>query len=199
MTLTMSHRLLGTCAILLCALISTQARAVGPVLVQVRSGMLLGSLSAGETTGSISTLPYLDVECNIMTSSQNGYSLRAVLAPDLEELDLNYAYAGVGQRYYLGGPGVFISRTEEGASVSVRPGINYFVGWDFGMSHSILSRVGSLAAASTAFDFGLTAGANWYVSDGVAIQFGASTSYALGFTTLAASGIVIKSFIGISF
>ena len=179
--------------------VSTEAKAVGPGLVQVRSGVLLGTLNTGEQSGSISTIPYLDVEYDLFASSKMAYAFRAILAPDLSDRDLNYAYVGIGQRYFFGGPSANISRSEEGSTVSVKPGVNFFVGWDFGMSHSILSRVGSLAAASTAMDFGATGGSNWYLSDGIAVQVGASFSYALGFTTLAASGIVIKSFIGISF
>ncbi len=192
-----SYRLLtlATCGVLSCA----SAHALGPGLVNIRSGMIMGGVSGGEgLQGTVTTIPYLDCEYDLLVSSRLAFVFRGVMAIDLAENNMNYAYFGSGQRYFFGSAASF-TRSEAGASVSIRPNNNYFVGWDAGVTHMIIDKIGDLVVSSSAFDGGATAGMNYFVTDQIAANFGASVSYVFGFSSISVSGIVFKFFGGVSF
>ncbi|MEO5667427.1 MAG: hypothetical protein ABIR96_05150, partial [Bdellovibrionota bacterium] len=88
---------------------------------------------------------------------------------------------------------------EGGYTVKKNPGLNYYVGWDLGVSNMVLSKIGSLVVASTAFDSGGTIGLNYALFDGVALNTGASVSYVMGFTSLAVTGLAMKFYVGVTF
>ncbi|MEO5666845.1 MAG: hypothetical protein ABIR96_02175, partial [Bdellovibrionota bacterium] len=111
-------RKLSTTVIALAALVSVSGFAMGPSTVSVRSGMLMGSVSGGEgLQGSLTTIPYLDGEFNIFLTSRSTLLFRSIIALDMATANLNYAYFGSGQRYYIGSSGLGFTRTEGGYTV----------------------------------------------------------------------------------
>lgn len=193
------HSLLPVLALGL-GLAPLSAQALGPSVIALRSGMIMGSVSGGDNlTGSVTTIPYLDVEYGIFLQSRTSLVFRGVIAIDLADSKVNLAYFGSGQRYYLGSSATGYTRSEGGSSVSINPKLNYFVGWDAGISHMVIGKVGQLAITSTAFDAGPTAGLNYYLFDNVSLNMGVSGSYVLGFSSIAVTGLVIKFYAGVAF
>jgi hypothetical protein len=180
--------------------VAASSHAIGPGIVQIRTGMLLGSVSGGdELGGSITTIPYIDGEYDLLLDGKSALVFRAVLAIDLGESNVNYAYFGTGQRFFLGASPMNFTRSEGGMSVTSNPKLNYFIGWDSGLGHVVIPKVGQIVLTTTAFDFGATAGMNWFMTDGVALTVGGTVSYLLGFSSIAMSGLAIKAFVGSSF
>lgn len=161
----------------------------------------MGSVSGGgpKDSYSLNTLPYLDAEWNVFLSSRMAATLRTILALDLATGNMKYAYFGTGQRFYINAAGTFLSRSEGGVTVSNSPKLNYFLGWDGGISNMVIQDVADLVVASTAFDGGVTLGLNYFLSDGISLNTGASVSYVFGFSSIAVSGLAMKFFLGASF
>ncbi len=181
-------------------ILATSSHAIGPGIVQIRTGALLGSVSGGEGLGgSVTTFPYIDGEYDLLLNGKSALVFRGVLAIDLSQSNVNYAYFGTGQRFFLGASPMNFTRSEGGMSVTSNPKLNYFIGWDSGLGHVVIPKVGQIVLTTTAFDFGATAGVNWFMIDGVALTAGGTVSYLLGFSSIAMSGLVIKAFIGSSF
>ena len=178
-----------------------QGWALGPSLFSVRSGMVMGSVSGGgpQASYSLTTIPYLDAEWDLFFSSRMAVVLRTIMALDFATGNMRYSYSGTGQRFFLNAGGAFLSRSESGVTVTNSPKLNYFVGWDGGISNMVIQEVAELVVASTAFDGGATVGMNYFVADGVSINTGATVSYVFGFSSIAVSGLAMKFFVGASF
>jgi hypothetical protein len=193
-----ASKLLLACLTLACA---SHARAGNDSVSQVvlRSGMVMGSFSGAGTVGFTNIL-YLDGEYDIFTSRNTAFAFRGVLAVNRVVGNVDYAYAGVGQRFFFGANALPFSRTEGGRSVSSLPKLRYFLGWDAGAGQVFIQKVtASAIASSNTIEAGATAGVNWAMYDDIYLQVGGSGSYGYGYTNVSVVGLVIKGFLGVAF
>lgn len=164
-----------------------------------RMGMVSSSLgtSIGAAGGAFAVVPSFDIEYETFTSDRKSFVFRGILALDMATTVTRYFFAGVGQRFYLNNRGSALMAVTPDVSVMMRPKFRYYVGWDAGISQAVVNVLtASLQSMTTAIDGGGVAGALYQMSENVSLEASLTMSYAFGFSSVPASGMVMKAFFG---
>lgn len=176
----------------------------GPVKnhLHLRTGMVSSSMgeSIGAAGGAFAVVPSFDVEFESFVTDRSAYVLRGIMALDMATTVTRYLFAGVGQRIYLNNRGSALVAVTPEASVIIRPKFRYYVGWDAGVSETVVNVLtASLQSVTTAIDGGGVVGSIYQSSENLGLEASLTMSYAFGFSSVPASGMVMKAFFGASY
>lgn len=180
------------------------AHAGGPMADQIhlRTGMVTSSLgtSVGSEGGAFSVMPSFDAEYERFVSDQKSFLYRGTLALEMATTVTRYLYFGVGQRYYVNSRGSALRAITPDVTVTVQPNFRYYFGWDAGMSQIVVNVLtASLQSFTTAVDLGGVGGAIYQISENIGLEAQMAVSYAYGFSSVPATGMVMKGFGGLTY
>lgn len=195
----MSFLLLIFC--LICGF-SNMSRAEVMDQMHYRTGMVTSSLGAsvGSQSGGGSVMPSFDFEYEAFRSDRKSLILHAVLAHSQVDAVTRYAFAGAGYRYYTNTRGSNEISSSPDVSVVIRPTFRSYFGWEAGLSENVVSVVtASLQSLTTAVDGGGYYGVLYQISKNVSFDAQFGMNYVFGFSSVAASGTVMKMMAGIAY
>jgi hypothetical protein len=167
-----------------------------------RTGMVSSSLgsSVGSKTGGGAVLPSFDFEYESFKSDRKSSILHAVLAHETQDSVTRYFFAGAGFRYYLRTRGSNEIATSQDIGLIIRPTFRSYFGWEVGLSENVINVVTpSLQSLTTAIDGGAYFGTLYRLSNNVSLDAHIGMNFALGFSSVAASGMIMKIMSGISY
>lgn len=171
--------------------------------IHLRAGMVMASFSAPgllPEEASFSVMPTFDVEYERYLNIRSSYVLKGVFAMDLATSIVKYYYAGVGQRFYFGSLGTAVVADSPGISVVSQPKMRYYIGYDVGISQTVIkSFTSSLQVFTSMVDIGGTVGFIYQMTKNMGIEGLGGVSYGYGFSSVAISGLFMKGFFGMTY
>jgi len=186
-------------AIILIATFSFSAAALDKMQFHLRLGMVKGSFTGAET-GEFSNMTSFDGEAEYLWTAKASFSARAIFTVDPESAQVQYMYAGGGQRFYIFSRASGAEATWGFDTVTIKPKLRYFVGWDLGMAQVLLQRVTeSLSVQSAVLEYGGTAGLIYQLTSGLGMEIAGGVSKGIGISTVAVDTTILKLLIGLTF
>ncbi len=141
----------------------------------------------------------LNIEYELFANSKRSNLFKSTLGLDRTSGRLVYYGSFFGSRFYLKSSGPIYEIVNQETYIKSSPKWKFFIGWDFGLSQTILSEVGdALTVISTLFDFGVHGGVAYQVTKDWAIEAKVATSYGYGFSVDPVTGMQYHGLIGFS-
>ncbi|MBT4761191.1 MAG: hypothetical protein HOO06_05775 [Bdellovibrionaceae bacterium] len=169
--------------------------------VHTRMGLFSGSYAgSGVETRAWSVPTTIDIEMEIFQSRVKSYTLRAVMAMELDTNRVNYTYAGIGQSNYIASRGRKDFRTEKRVQFKNTPKLRYYWGWNVGVAQVLVIDFGLvLGTYSTVLDMSGNAGAIYQVGENLGIEARAGLGLGYGFSTVTVTGTTTRMLVGLTY
>ena len=164
-----------------------------------RTGMVSGNFG-GAVSGSFSVTNSMDFDYEIFSATKRSWVLRSIMAYDLTEARLMYAYTGVGRRFYIKSNGMMFDDAQGGNRVSAVPKMRYYLGFDAGISQVVVKTFGTVLQASSALlDLGGHAGLIYQVSKAVGVDAQFGYTIGQGFSSVTVGAKTMRVLLGVSY
>ena len=165
--------------------------------VYFNSGTIYGSY-LGASAGKFNGASTVNGGVEILTSSKASIAFNGSVSLDPETAIYRYLYAGVSNRFYLGAPTTRISFQDHGSKIEITPHTQYYIGVESGISQIVIDqRSDSLSVLSTVFEYGLSLGFIWPMTNGVGLSGSVVTSKGVGISAVAVDSTISKTMIGL--
>lgn len=173
---------------------------IGSNQLDVHLGMVSGSFSGLNISGSFSVPMSIDVGYEVFSSAKKSTIFRGILSNDLTTSTIAYSYVGVGRRFYFNSTGMGFESSDDFNQISIIPKRRYYAGIELGSSQVMVKQFGpTLQTQSSLIDFGANVGTIFQVSRTVGIDAQLGLGFGYGFSAVSVSGTITKFLLGVTY
>lgn len=160
-------------------------------------GMLTGSYSGRDATGSFDSQGAVELEADLFRSPGLAYAVRSSIALDVTTSRTRYFYAGIGQRFFFGPHGFESFAQEGGDSIRIHPKLRYLAGYDVGVAQVLVIPYGTvLGAYATTGDINALLGARYSFDHNMSLDATLGAGVGTGIATMNVTTTTLRALLG---